>query len=284
MKHTSAALIRSHAWYCLPDYWHAAFSPDLAGAASSAAPAPATPLESIPARPLLDRWGDPLPRMTLTDSGVAIVPIQGALLKGASGSDKFYMSVSSYEDIEEDIDAAMAASARGILLLGKSAGGTVTGAPELGAKVSAIARSGYPIISYTEDMLCSAVEMITAGCSARLATPSAICGSIGVIYERLDASKHFAAQGITYNVFTSGSLKAYGNPALEMTADQRSWLQSYVDARGAEFRAHMLANRPQIPEEAMQGQIFSGAQASEIGLIDLTVSGLAEALSFFPGR
>jgi len=232
----------------------------------------------MPDRPDFDQWGDPLPKMRLSDTGVALIPIQGAILKGASGSAKYFLSVTSYEDIGADIDAALT-GARAIVLLGKSGGGTITGAPELSAKVASIARSGYPILSYTEDQLCSSVEMITAGCTARFATASAICGSIGVIWERLDTSKHLAGLGISYNVFTSGKFKSYGRPHTELTDDQKDWLQSFVDARGAEFRDHMQAHRPRLPAEAMEGQIFTGHQAAKIGLIDATVSGLPEVLA-----
>ena len=237
---------------------------------------------AFPSRPESDIYGDSFPRMRVTSDGIAVVPIAGALMKAASGFEKWFHSLGSHEDIGMDLDAARA-TCRGILLHVNSPGGTVTGTPELADKVSAIAKSGFPIACFTEDSMCSAAEYITAGCNARFATSSATVGSIGVIMQILDLSKLHAAIGVQYNVFASGKFKAMGHGSGDLTPDQKSFLQSWVDGRGAEFRKHMTANRPKLPASAMEGQMFNGAEAKNIGLIDKVVSGMDEALAFFKG-
>lgn len=228
-------------------------------------------------RPGHDRYGDAIPAMEMTDDGIAIVPVHGAMVKRATGSDKYRYGVTSHDDIEDDLDEALSRGARAILLDINSPGGTVAGTPELAAKVDKIG-GVVDIYSFNGQLSASAAEYFSAGVAARFGVGSSINGSIGTILQTMDISRMLEQFGITVNLFTSGKYKATGNPVKPMTDEQREFVQGLVKNLGGQFKDHMQMHRP-LKDEHLQGQVFTGQQALDIGLLDQLVSSRAEALS-----
>lgn len=228
-------------------------------------------------RPQHDRYGDQIPAMEMTDDGIAIVPVHGAMVKGATGSDKYRYGVTSHQDIEDDLDEALSRGARAILLDINSPGGTVAGTPELAAKVDQIG-GVVDIYSYNGHLSASAAEYFSAGVAARFGVHSSINGSIGTILQTVDISRMLERFGVTVNTFTSGKFKDTGNPTKPMTDEHREFLSGLVKVLGNEFKDHMQTHRP-LKDEHLQGQVFTGRQALDIGLLDQIVSNRAEALS-----
>ena len=226
-------------------------------------------------RPARDIWGDPMPQMEMID-GVARIPINGVLMKGAGMLDKM-CGACSHEDVHDDLQTAMEKKARAIVLDFNSPGGQVMGTPELARHVAEVAKV-IPIYGYTETMRCSCAEYIAAGCTKLFATESAYVGSIGVIWETRNVARALEAAGIDYHVFTSGKLKALGHPALPMSKEHEEYIQGQVDAIGAEFRAWMTTFR-KIARKDMEGQVHRGSEAAEKGFIDLKVKDREEAMS-----
>jgi len=235
-------------------------------------------VEPLDARPSHDCMGDPLAQMELLSSGLAIVPVHGPLVLGATGSDKKYYGVASHEDISADLDEAINQGAESILLDMNSPGGTVAGTPELAQKIDDLSAQ-VDIFSYNGQLCASAAEYLSAGVTARFGVGSSINGSIGTMLETVDISKLLERFGVTVNLFTSGKYKATGHLAKALTDDQREFLTTFVKNHGAEFAAHMQAHRPSLTAEHMQGQIFTGREAASIGLLDQLVSSRAEAIA-----
>jgi len=238
-----------------------------------------SPSKALAMRPEFDCYGDRIPTMRLVDR-LAVVPVCGPIVKGATGSDKFYYGVCSYEDIATDLDAAAGQDIRGILLHVRSPGGTVIGAQELASKIASMQRElGIPIHSFTDDVCASAAEYISAACEIRLTAGSAIVGSIGTVGISLTYEKALQALGVEVNVFSSGALKM-GTDLKDMSREQKAFMDSFIQARGSEFKAWMEKYRG-LKSEHMEGQVFAGAEAVQIGLHDATVSGIDEALEYF---
>lgn len=257
-------------WHICPD----AIEPFLLSVARDSTEEESGPMAKRPAH---DRYGDSIPALEMTDDGIAIVPVHGAMVKGATGSDKYRYGVTSHSDIEDDLDESLARGARAILLDINSPGGTVAGTPELAAKVDKIG-GVVDIYSFNGQLSASAAEYFSAGVSARFGVRSSINGSIGTILQTLDISKMLDMMGVTVNVFASGKYKGTGNPVKPMTDDQREYVQSLVKKMGGEFKDHMQMHRP-LQDEHLQGQVFTGQQALDIGLLDQIVSSRAEVLS-----
>lgn len=232
--------------------------------------------EPVSRRPDRDYYGDDIEKMRMEGS-VAIVPIVGPLLKGASGSDKM-AGFASYEDIHEDIDSALAAKASAIILNISSPGGTAVGAGELARHVKD-ATDVIPVYSFTDSMQCSAAEYVSGACTARFATADAIVGSIGTIMATVSFQGMLEKFGVKAEVFTSGKFKGTGHPFKNLSQEQSEYIQGFVDTLAGEFKSWMGSHRKAMRSDDMEGQVFTGRQGAENGLIDATSGGLNALLA-----
>lgn len=231
--------------------------------------------EPVSKRPKMDYWGNDLAQMRFVGS-TAIVPVSGPMYQGATGSDK-RAGVCSYDDIVEDVNAARLMGARAIVMHISSPGGGAIGCSEVAGFVKDTAKQ-VPIYSFTDSMQCSAAEYLSAACSARFATPSAIVGSIGTVMQFVSFQGFLEKNGIKASVITSGKFKAAGSPLKDLTPDQAEYFQALVDHMADEFKGWMSKHRQGMSGDSMQGQMFTGRQGAQNGLIDATASCLGEVL------
>jgi signal peptide peptidase SppA len=258
--------------------WHIKPSAGLAFVQSVAESSPPQPQpKAIAKRPPIDAFGDALPQMMMIED-VALIPIAGALVKNATGFEKYFYSVISHEDIHEDLDKALREKVSNVVFVMNSPGGTVAGTPELADRIAEVSNK-IPTWSFNENQSCSAAEFLTAGCTGRFATLSSINGSIGTIASFPDFSKMLEKFGITFHTFASGKYKGLGNPMKAPTDDHKAWMQEFVMINAGEFKGHMLKHRPKMKPEDMEGQILTGNEAFKSGLVDAVVRDLSEVLS-----
>lgn len=117
------------------------------------------------------------------------------------------------------------------------------------------------------------------GSAARkiFAAPGTLTGSIGVIMQFVDLSELFHMAKIEHKNIKSGRYKDTGSPARPMTEEEEDLLSSVVEGVHEQFLEDILATRKDRLKEDIrelaQGQIFSGADAFNYGLVD-ELSGL----------
>lgn len=232
--------------------------------------------EPMDARPTHDVNGDAMPQLQVLDSGLAIVPIHGPLMDNATGSDKFFMGVTSYQDIADDIDTALNQGVENFLLDIMCPGGTVRGLAECASVISELADS-MNVASFNRGTSASAAEYLSAAALPRYGMVSSVNGSIGSILQTIDVSKMLEKFGVTVNTFASGKYKAMGNPYMAMTDDQKDFLKGWVKNSANDFKDHMRIHRG-LKDDHMEGQIFTAAQALNIGLLDEIVKSRAEVI------
>ena len=204
---------------------------------------------------------------------VGVIPLRGVIgkglsrleaLTGAADVDEFTTALEAMEDDEE---------VEYIVVDISSPGGTVTGVEEA---ASMLARSSKKTIAFTDTEAASAAYWIgAAGADRFVATPSATVGSIGVYMAIPDYSKAFEMQGVRMDVIKSGTLKGAGIPGTSLSDAQRADLQAQVEAIHADFKAAVRGKRRLAKDEDMEGQVFSGRQAAQKGL----VTGLGTSLA-----
>jgi len=203
---------------------------------------------------------------------VGIIPLRGVIgkglsrleaLTGAADGDEFTTAIEAMEDDEE---------VEYIVVDISSPGGTVTGVEEA---ASMLARSSKKTVAFTDTEAASAAYWIGSAADRFVATPSATVGSIGVYMAIPDYSKAFEMQGVKMEVIKSGTLKGAGIPGTSLSDAQRADLQAQVEAIHAEFKAAVRGKRKLAKDEDMEGQVFSGRQAAQKGL----VTGLGTSLA-----
>jgi signal peptide peptidase SppA len=220
-------------------------------------------------------FGDSVPVMTFRN-GVAVIPICGPMIYGAGFLEKGYGAV-SHQDITDNIDAADSdKTVSSIVFHINTPGGTVSGTPELHARVAAIQK---PKVAFVDELCASAGYWPASACDAIYATPSAQVGSIGTILTVTNFAEALKSMGVEINVFQSGDLKSAGAPYKPMQKNEAAHFQGMVDNLGKNFRSAVTSKRPQIPASAMQGQTFIGDDAMNAGLIDGVVMGLNQVIA-----
>jgi signal peptide peptidase SppA len=205
----------------------------------------------------------------------AVIPVHGILGKHM---DKMEMMSGGcdLDSVRADIDSALAdSSIEKIVFDFRSPGGSVTGIPELARRISSI--KDKQTIAFTDSECCSGALWLAAQCDYFYATESANVGSIGVWCAYLDVSRQMQNEGENMQAISAGKYKLMGAYWKPLSDEEKKMLQSEVDQIHADFKSAVNLNR-EVSDEFMQGQIFDGKQAQEIGLVDGIVEDLGDVL------
>lgn len=211
----------------------------------------------------------------LDENGTAVIPVFGILGKHLSGLEMMCGGC-DVDQVARAIDeVAGNANVRRLAFAFHSPGGTITGIPELAAKVAAIEK---PSFAFSDGEMCSAAYWLASQCDAVYSTPSAAVGSIGVWCAYVDASRQLENDGVKVNEFFAGKFKTMGASWRPMTKAEAAMIQAAVDKSYERFKGAILTARPDISDDDMQGQIFDGEAAASKGLTDGTVDDMADFL------
>jgi protease-4 len=171
-------------------------------------------------------------------------------------------------------EALMDDSVSRIMFDFQSPGGTVGGIPELGRK---IANSAKPTIGWTDSQCCSGAYWLASQCERFYTSESCDVGSIGVYMALLDESRALENEGIKINAISAGKFKLAGAPFKPLTDEERKMFQAGVDKIYTQFKEAVSRNRS-LPDSVMQGQVYDGQEAADLGLSDGMLENIQEAL------
>lgn len=205
------------------------------------------------------------PEATLDSDGIATVHIHGALMDSCPPVYEKLGLVTCYSTIMGEIQSALDAGARGVMLATDSPGGTVSGNREA---AEFIAELPVPVVAHASGMACSAAYKLIAGSDEILATPSATVGNIGTILSWADCSEFWRQNGIEFKAITSEGADLKSTFHTEPNAAQLAFLKSEIDEMGKHFRDHVAAHREDIDPEVWRAGWYHGETAGRLGLID----------------
>lgn len=210
-------------------------------------------------------------RKPTLENGVAVIPLEGIMLKRLQAIDKWWFGATDVEEVERWLADAIANPAvKAIVLDVNSPGGSIVGVPELAESV-ARARATKPIITHTSMIAASAAYYVSAGADAIYCSLSAVVGSIGVYTSFLNWTKFFESMGVSVELFKSGVLKAAGLPGTDLNDAQRADFQEGVDNAFKLFKNFVTQYRD-VPDEAMIGGSYFGHETEGTGLVDSITS------------
>lgn len=248
----------------LPKYW--AMKPE----ALRAAMADASAVRSYADMARLDSSGSGRKPYSVSN-GLAVIPIQGSLLK------EFHYPPfwTSYVVVRAMLETALAdPEVRAIFLDIDSPGGTVAGFQDLAEAIYA-ARLRKPVFSWTDGMACSAAYGLGAAADLFAASPMAEVGSVGVMCVHTEWTKWDEKQGLTVTVFRAGEFKALGNEYEGLDAKASQVIQESLDGMYEIFRESVASYRGlslEKYEEWAEGRVFLAKDAVAVGLLDLACS------------
>jgi protease-4 len=203
--------------------------------------------------------------------GVAVIPMNGMLMKGAGPFAESCMGVVNPDRISHALAQTVAAKdVKQIVLDIGSPGGRVTYIPELAQQVKAATETrGKTVWAFTDTHIASAATWIGVQADEVIVTPSASMGSIGTYLAFLNPKIAMQTQGYSLELFSKGTHKAIGLPGRDLTQADREYLQQGVDKINAQFVAAVSAARPKVSEEALRdAKMYDGPDAVRQGLAD----------------
>jgi len=201
------------------------------------------------------------PRYTVTPEGVARITIEGPLSARPS-----WFGGTTYEQIGTSVRAADADSqVERIELLVDSPGGAVSQVAETAETIRAASK---PIIARVSGMAASAAYWLSAAADRIVASPTALVGSVGVIFTAYDHARRDAARG-RHEFTSAGAPQKNASPATEAGAEQ---YQRLVDDVELVFHAALSGYRDlpagEVAERYGDGAIMSAQRALTAGMID----------------
>lgn len=231
-----------------------------------------------------ERWNERI-LYRVTDEGVAVVPVQGPLIKGADFFDRL-LGMVDYLDVQTAIrQAAADPRVEGILLDIDSPGGTVNGADETAELIFAT-RAEKPVIAYSSGMMASAAYMIGSAAGKIVIGKNSEVGSIGVLMIHRDWSKAEERMGVKTTYLRAGRYKAMGNPSEPLSEEAREVFQAELNQIYDNFietvSLHRDVEAEKVRADMADGRVFIGIKAVGAGLAD-EVANLQTALGYAMG-
>ncbi len=159
---------------------------------------------------------------------------------------------------------------RAVVLRVESPGGGVAPSQEIYREVTRL-REKKPVIASLGGVAASGGYYIASACSAIVANPGTITGSIGVIMETVNVQGLLEKIGVKGAVIKAGTYKDLGSPLRDMTAEEQKILETMLNDVHKQFIAAVATGR-HMDEAKVQkladGRIYSGEEAQRQGLVD----------------
>lgn len=160
---------------------------------------------------------------------------------------------------------------RAIVLRVDSPGGVVGASQEIFEEVKRT-DAVKPVVVSLASVAASGGYYAALGGRYIVANPGTLTGSIGVIMKFANLEKLYTKIGYQSQVLKSGDLKDLGASDRPLTPQEKTILQAVIDDVHTQFIKAVSEGRG-LPEEQVRaladGRIFSGAQARDLGLVDL---------------
>lgn len=163
-------------------------------------------------------------------------------------------------------------SVKAIIIHINTPGGGAAASQEIYSEVKRIRdEKKKKIVSSVESVGASGGYYVASGTEKIYANPASIVGSIGVIsqwFNYEDLLKWAKLKDVT---FKAGALKDTGNPAREMTPEEKAYFQSLIDDMHQQFIRAVADGRKikfQDVQKIADGRVWTGQQALDMHLID----------------
>jgi len=211
------------------------------------------------------------PGLLARKEGVAVVYIYGPLSisRDESGWTSFFPGTDRVTGELRKINKITTIKA--VVLRINSPGGSIGAVQEIYEEVNRLREKGKKVVVSMGDVGASGAYYISCAADKIVANPGTITGSIGVVMSLGNMEELFRKVGIKVEVIKRGKHKDIGSPTREMTLEEKKLLQRLIDDAYDQFLQAVIEGRNLDKSEAekiAQGQVFTGRQAKDLGLID----------------
>ena len=159
-----------------------------------------------------------------------------------------------------------------VALLVNSPGGSPTQSALVADRIRGLAdEHEVPVIAFCEDVAASGGYWLACAADEIYAHPTSIVGSIGVVSQSFGLEGLLQRIGVERRLYTAGKSKSRLDPFLPEKPEDVVWLRGLQDQLHAMFREWVVARRGDrltSDVELFDGEVWTGARAAELGLVD----------------
>jgi signal peptide peptidase SppA len=159
-----------------------------------------------------------------------------------------------------------------VALLVNSPGGSPTQSALVADRIRGLAAEHeVPVLAFCEDVAASGGYWLACAADEIYAHPTSIVGSIGVVSQSFGLEGLLQRIGVERRLYTAGEAKARLDPFLPEKPEDVAWLRGLQDQLHAMFREWVVQRRGDrlaSDVELFEGEVWTGARALELGLVD----------------
>ena len=177
----------------------------------------------------------------------------------------------SYERLENQFKAQVAAGVQSVVLLVSSNGGEAYGCFESANNIKTLAKANnIKLYTYVDGTAASAAYAWASIADEVIANPSARVGSIGVVVQLMNNNKMLEKAGISRSFIYAGDNKIPFDEDGEFTTSFKNRIQGSVNKSYKSFVEFIAKNRTLQSSDvvATQAEVFDADEALSLGLID----------------
>jgi protease-4 len=208
-----------------------------------------------------------------TTDKVAIVNVSGMISNFRAGSflSNGTNAVSDFRETLDEIEKDK--SVKAVVLRINSPGGTVTASDMMYKDLKNFReKTKKPVVVQMMDVCASGGYYLSCAADYRMAYPTTITGSIGVIIQTLNFSGTLKMIGVSPKAITSRENKDMGSPFRPMTDNDEKLLKGLVDQFYSGFLDVVKTSPHHVKAEdwsaVTDGRVVTGNDAVKLGLID----------------
>jgi len=221
---------------------------------------------------------DPLPTPGAT---VALIYGLGPVVLASGGDGVFADEVMAADSVAEAIATAVEdPEIDAIVLRIDSPGGSYVASDVIWREVQLAREADKPLIVSMSNLAASGGYFVAAPAHKIVAQPGTLTGSIGVVAGKLVLTGLWDKLGIAWDSVEAGAAAGFWSMNRDFSPEEWTRLQASLDRVYADFTGKVAEGRSLGPAEvaaAAKGQVWSGADARELGLVD-ELGGLKTAL------
>ena len=212
------------------------------------------------------------------ESAIGVIEINGPIDASRSGvfESGGFQSILEQIHSHRDDDRVKA-----LIIRINSPGGTVGASQEIYQELKRFrSKTHKPIVVSITDLGASGAYWVAMAGDVIVANPGSLVGSVGVIMSGPDFQEVPKRYGVGMRTVKSGKYKDMFNSWRPVTEEERALMQSMLDDVHAQFIEVLITQRGIPTESALQvaqGQVFSGRQAVDLGLVD-ELGGMSDAI------
>jgi len=204
---------------------------------------------------------------------IVMIDVSG-LIANMNKSSAFGSGENPVSDFRETLNAVERnGNVKAVVLRINSPGGTVTASDIMYRDLKAFKeRTGIPVVVCMMDLCASGGYYLSCAADYRIAHPSTITGSIGVIVQHFSIAGTLSKIGVTATAVTSGPNKDMLSPFKPTDQKDLKLAQDLVNEFYGQFKDVVRNSHQKIKDDdwaaATDGRVFTGKQAAAIGLVD----------------